>query len=604
MSENEPMRRGLKLGLGKGEKNAPQSPPPKLSKEENRAALKWITHVAKPELPRIILIVLGEALWATFGTVTALFTREIVNAATSGDAKRMWTFIIIFVITSLSLLGVNALMRYVTDKCQAKLEIRFRHEIFDKILSRSYPALSAYHTGDIVNRLSGDVGVITGAATSILPQIVMMAVRLIAAMVVLVQMEWRFALIFTVGGIVILLVSRFLKPKVQRYHKEMQEAYGKTHSFWQEIFENLSVIKAFASEDKSVERSDKLMNDHFKIRMRRSVLGVLSMMSTRFIIRIGHLFAVGYGAVKMLNDLGVAGGFTFGDFSALTQLVNQVQMPFANMSGIMPQYYSALASASRLMEMEKLASDSIEGERADAEKTYAAMKRIDVKHIDFSYDRENPVLVDSSCTVEMGDFISITGMSGIGKSTLFKVLLDIYPKTAGKAEIITDGDPIPLSGLTRTLFAYVPQGNMLFSGTIRENLMFLADENAGETQIREALEAACAAEFIDELPDGLDTKIGENGVGLSEGQIQRVSVARAVLSGAPILLLDEATSALDEPTEAKMLSRIKALDNRTCIIVTHKRAALDICNRHFAIKDKKIVDADAVGSECAQSMII
>ena len=598
MSETEQTRRGLRNGLGKGDKQESSAPPKKMSKEENRAALKWIVHVSKPEIPRIILIVLGEALWATFGTVTALFTREIVNAATekpAGNPQKMWTYLIIFVITSLSLLGVNALMRFVTDKCQARLEIRFRREIFDKILSRSYPALSAYHTGDLVNRLSGDVGVITGAATSILPQIVMMAVRLIVAMAVLIKMEWRFALIFTVGGVIILTVSKMLKPKVQKYHKDMQAAYGKTHSFWQEIFENLSVIKAFASEKKAGDRSDKLMNEHFKLRMKRSILGVLSMLSTRLIIRVGHLFAVGYGAVRMLHDLNVAtGGFTFGDFSALTQLVSQVQQPFASMSGIMPQYYSALASASRLMEMEKLASDSTEGERADAEKTYAAMKRIDVKHIDFSYDRENPVLVDSSCTVEKGDFISITGMSGIGKSTLFKVLLDIYPKTAGTAEIITDGDPIPLTGLTRTLFAYVPQGNMLFSGTIRENLMFLADDNAGDTQIREALEAACAAEFIDELPDGLDTKIGENGVGLSEGQIQRVSVARAVLSGAPILLLDEATSALDEPTEAKMLSRIKALDNRTCIIVTHKRAALDICNRHFAIRDKKIVDADAV----------
>ena len=586
-------RRGLRLGLGKGESKPEEEKPTKqLSKEENRAALHWILRMARPEYWRIVLIVLGEALWATFGTVTALFTREIINSATSRDWHRMLTFIIIFVVTSLGLLGVNATMRYVTEKCQARLEIRFRHEIFDRILSRSYPSLYAYHTGDLVNRLSNDVSAITGAATSILPQIVMMSVRLIAAMAVLIGLEWKFALIFGVGGVAILLFSRFLKPLVQRYHREMQQAHGKTYSFWQEIFENLSVIKAFASEEKAVGRSDELMQRHFELRMKRSMLGVFSMISTRLIIRVGHLFATGYGAIMIFR-----GVMDFGTFTALSQLVNQVQMPFANMSGILPQYYSALASAARLMEMEKLADDSTFGTRADAKKTYDAMKRIEVRHIDFAYDAENPVLVDSSCVIEKGDFVSITGMSGIGKSTLFKVLLDIYPKQKGEAEIITDGESIPLSGLTRPLFAYVPQGNMLFSGSIRENLLFLAPDGVTDEEIDEALRVACADGFISELPEGLDTVIGENGVGLSEGQIQRVSVARAVLSGAPILLLDEATSALDEPTEGQMLRRIKALDNRTCIIVTHKRAALEICNRHLAIRDKKLVDADGVTEE-------
>ena len=182
-------------------------------------------------------------------------------------------------------------------------------------------------------------------------------------------------------------------------------------------------------------------------------------------------------------------------------------------------------------------------------------------------------------------------MSGIGKSTLFKILLDIYPISSGTAEILTDTENIPVSGRTRTLFAYVPQGNMLFSGSIRENLLFMTDEkNVSDEAIRKAIECACADRFIDELPDGIDSVIGENGVGLSEGQIQRISVARAILSEAPILLLDEATSALDEANEAELLANLKKMTDRTCIIVTHKKAALAICNRHFAIKDKNILE--------------
>ncbi len=566
-----------------------EKPAKKMTKEENRAALRWIMSLARPEFPRILFIIIGEALWAMFGTVTALFSKEIVNAAADKDYDHMVRFLIIYLVTALSLLGVNALMRYVTEKCRARLEIHFRDRIFSGMLGKSYPALSVYHTGDLVNRLTGDVGVISDAATSILPNVVMMAVRLIFAMGVLIYMQWTFAIFFFFSGLFILVLSRVVKGHIQNYHRDMQQADGKMRSFWQEIFENLSVIKAFAGEDKATERSDVLMNDHFVLRMKRSLLGTFSMLSTRLVIRLGHLFAIGYGAFCMFN-----GTMDYGTLTALTQLVSQVQQPFASMSGIMPQYYAALASANRLMEIEKLSDDSTDGDRLDAAAAYKTFDRIEVRDVDFAYDEENPVLIDCDATIHKGDFISITGMSGIGKSTLFKVLLDIYPRRAGIARMIaSSGEETDLNGLTRTLFAYVPQGNMLFSGTIRENLLFLTHKDEPtEREIHDALTCACAESFIRELPDGLDSKVGENGVGLSEGQIQRLSVARAILSGAPILMLDEATSALDEETEAAMLSNIKALQNRTCLIVTHKRAALDICNRHFVMRDHAIVESD------------
>jgi ATP-binding cassette subfamily B protein len=265
------------------------------------------------------------------------------------------------------------------------------------------------------------------------------------------------------------------------------------------------------------------------------------------------------------------------------------------MSGIMPRYYSALSSAERLMELEAFADDSLNGQRVDAENVYGKMKYIDVRNVDFRYEEDNPVLIDSSCRINKGDFVSITGMSGIGKSTLFKILLDIYPKSKGEAVIVTDNGEITVNGLTRTMFAYVLQGNMLFSGSVKDNLLFLTDrDKANDESISKALECACADSFIDTLPQGVDTVIGENGVGLSEGQVQRISVARAILSDAPILLLDEATSALDEPTEAKLLENLKHMTNKTCIIVTHRRKALDICNKHLVIENKSINEKDEV----------
>ena len=554
------------------------------NKTNDKKALKWILAISKPQLPAIILIIIGNAVWAVFGTVTALFSKEIVNSATFGNRSKMFFFIGTYLVVSIALLLVHTLMRYFTEKCKAKLEILFRNRIFGKMLTKSYPKLSKHHTGDLVTRMTGDIGVISDAATTIVPQVVMMAVRLIFAMTVLVLMQWQFGIVFTVGGIIMFTCSRLFKGKVQKYHKEMQQADGRMRSFWQEIFENLVVIKAFAAEEKSVDRSDVLMKEHYKLRMKRSIIGSLSMLGTASVVRIGHVFAIGYGAFKLfLHQM------DYGTLTALTQLVGQVQQPFASMSGIMPKYYAALSSAERLMEIEELDSDSLDGERADAKKLYNDMKYIDVRDVDFSYDDDNKVLIDCSCRINKGDFVSITGMSGIGKSTLFKILMDIYPKSKGDAVFVTDDGEITVNGLTRTMFAYVPQGNMLFSGTLRDNLLFMTDaDTVTDERIENALKCACADSFVSGLPNGLETVIGENGVGLSEGQIQRISMTRAILSDAPIMLLDEATSALDEPTEARLLENLKNMTDKTCIIVTHRKKALDICNRHFVIEGKKI----------------
>lgn len=576
---------GMGMGRHGGQlrENADYDPKKKREKDKDKASLKWIIKVAKPQFPTIVAIVVCEAVWAVFGTITALFSKEIINSAVDGNKDRMFLFVGIYLVVALLLTAVHAFMRYITESCKAKLEMLFRNRTFGLMLRKSYPKLSEYHTGELVNRLTGDIGVISDAATTIIPNFVMISVRLVCAMAVLIAIEWRSAIVFGVGGIFILFFSRVFKGKIQKYHKEMQKADGKSRSFWQEIFENLVVVKSFSGEKKSVDKSQKLMQEHYKVRMKRSLVGSLSMLGVASVVRMGHLFAVGYGAFCMLN-----GTMDYGTLTALIQLVGQVQQPFSQMSGIMPRYYSALSSAERLMEVEELANDSIEGPLADAKELYKNMERIVVRGLDFSYDGENDVLVDCNISINKGDYISITGMSGIGKSTLFKVLLDIYPKNSGKAVFVTSEEEVPVNGLTRTMFAYVPQGNMLFSGTIRENLMFMANENTSEAEIKEALECACADKFLEDMPDGIDTLIGENGVGLSEGQIQRISVARAILSASPILLLDEATSALDDVTEAKMLENIKARTDKSCIIVTHRKAALEICNRHFVIENKKI----------------
>ena len=218
----------------------------------------------------------------------------------------------------------------------------------------------------------------------------------------------------------------------------------------------------------------------------------------------------------------------------------------------------------------------------------ADLESIEFDNITFSYSRGDSIIEDSSLSVKKGDFVAIMGISGIGKSTLLKLLLGVFNTQSGEIYLNTKDGKILADKHTRPLFSYVPQGNFLLSGTIRENITFLC-KDVSEDKINEAIRMSCSEEFVKNLDDGLDTVIGERGLGLSEGQVQRLAVARALLSGSPVLLLDESTSALDEATEAQLLENLKNSKDITCIIVTHKKAALDICNRHIQINDKKIV---------------
>jgi ATP-binding cassette subfamily B protein len=246
-----------------------------------------------------------------------------------------------------------------------------------------------------------------------------------------------------------------------------------------------------------------------------------------------------------------------------------------------------IASTERLMEIENV-EDEPSNENRDRDELYSSMKGLSIQGIEFTYGRD-VIFKKASFYVNKGDFVVISGASGIGKSTLIKLMLGVYPVNSGEICVDTNDGRVALDVSTRRLFAFVPQGNMIFSGTLRDNVAFIK-RDASEEEIERALNISCSSGFISELPLGLDTVVGENGVGLSEGQVQRIAIARAILTKAPILLLDEATSALDEETEKQLLNNLSQLKDVTLIIISHKKSAFSICNRKIRIKDKKIVE--------------
>ena len=281
------------------------------------------------------------------------------------------------------------------------------------------------------------------------------------------------------------------------------------------------------------------------------------------------------------------------------QLVNQIQSPLSALAGVIPTFYSIIASAERIMEIENYSDElEISDDIGDRYEYYNKLQRIEFDSITFKYNRDF-VFENASVTVKKGDFAAITGISGIGKSTLLKLLLGVMSPQEGEIRLVTDSSQRQVDRDTRKLFSYVPQGNMLLSGTLRENITFMCE--GSDEEIDRAIRLSCSDEFVSQLPDGLETVVGERGLGLSEGQIQRIAIARAILYDAPILLLDEATSALDEATEERLLKNLRALDNRTCIIITHKPAALNVCNKEIRIEDRKIKIMNTIGGAACEN---
>ena len=319
---------------------------------------------------------------------------------------------------------------------------------------------------------------------------------------------------------------------------------------------------------------------NYDAKMKRRRISIFANAGFSFVFNAGYLFALVWCALKVS-----AKTMTYGTLTAVLQLVAQIQTPFVNITKVVPQYYGILASAERVMEIEDVETEEKTESIIDRDKFYGNLQKVSFENIKFNYGREY-ILEQGNAILNKGDFVAIRGISGIGKSTLMKMLLGVFKPNEGNIRLYkNNGEFVEAGPDTRKLFSYVPQGNYLFSGTLRENIL-LINPYAKEENIKEALKISDIYDFVENLPDGLDTVIGEKGLGISEGQAQRLAIARALISNAPILLLDEATSALDADTERRVLDNIKKLNKKTCIIITHKAAALQVCNREFVIQDK------------------
>lgn len=536
---------------------------------------KWLFKGLRPHLWMLFLLVVLNAVLAGAQVYFAVAVKNVIDSAIAQDGKTIFAAAVIIATVALQI-ALRALCGYIETKLRAKLEISYKTAMFKSVLKKDYSFLS-YHSGDIMTRLTSDAGTVSDTMTRLLPSAVSMVTRLVGVFVLMLAYDAKFTVLLMGGGALVIIVSRLLRNAMKRMHKRVHETDGKWRSYAHEILSHLPVVWVFGADDEVTNRSEKLQNENLKAKLKRSFLhiGIGSFYGTLF--EGAYIYTLIWGAF----NLGPA--FTYGTLSAMLNLITQLSMPLTNIGNLFSQVANMTASAERMIEIENFP------EREEAKENYRELLTkkdfsISVNDLHFTYERDE-VFSGATTSINKGDFVVISGASGIGKSTLFKLMLGLVKEKSGEITIDIDGEKFPIATALRGAVSYVPQGNLIFSGTVRENIAF-AKPDATDEEIRIASSLSMCDEFVDALPDKAETVIGERGFGLSEGQIQRLAIARAMLYDAPIILLDEATSALDEVTERKVLENLKNL-GKTVVLISHKRAALELCSRNITVIDGK-----------------
>ena len=543
--------------------------------------LMWIAARVRKRIPGIALMTATQVANALLVVCFALGTRGVIDAAVEAERELFiracgkQAAIIAGILLTLTIL------RHMRERLRADLERDWKQRLLHGLLHGDYTAVSAYHSGELLNRLNNDVAKVDDGILNIIPNAAAMVTRLVAAVVVLGTLDLRFTLAMLALGVVVLMATAVMRHKLKELNKKVSMHDGKVSGFLQEIMEKLLMVQTMDVSAEVERRADVLLCDRYEIQRKRKNIALLTNTGISILS-----YGAGFAALCWCAGQMLQGAMTFGTLTAVTQLVSQLRAPFVNLSGVLPQYVAMMASAERMMEL-----DAIQGEPTpmgeEPAPLYDRMEAICAREVSFGYDRDR-VLEQASFALPKGAFAAITGPSGIGKSTLLKLLLGVFRLENGELYLRCGEEKVVLDRSTRRLFAYVPQGNLLLSGTLRENLTIVRP-GATEDQIREAIHVSAMDDFLQQLPKGLDTVLGESGAGLSEGQAQRLAIARAVLGGAPVLLLDECTSALDAETERKVLTRIRDLPGRTCIAVTHRQAAVELCDWQLRVEDGKII---------------
>ncbi len=554
---------------------------------------KWIFSFSKKYKGVIVFYTVLGVLSSSLSLVSSVTSKYMIDIITGYEFNKLWLLALIMVMSTVISLVFSSLV----SRFSAKLTIYVNNDIqgiiFDQIMDADWMKLSGYQNGDLLNRFNSDVSTISSNAVSWIPNLIIAVYSFIASFCVIFYYDHTMAWIALASAPFLLVASRYLMRKNKEYRKKVLELNSGMMSFETETFYNMDTIKSFGIMDHYGKKLRKWQEKFKKYNLDYNMFSIKTNIFTSLLGTAVSFAAFGYCLFRLWT-----GSITYGTMTLFLSQRSTLSSQFSSLVSIIPGMLNSSISAHRIRELIELPREKHIPEESD-EMAKAAKQGFEIRmaNVGFSYVENKEVIRDSDFSAKPNEIVALVGPSGEGKTTMIRMVLGLIHPQEGLVSLVdSEGNEVEINADTRRYFSYVPQGNTILSGTIAEN-MRMVKEDATDEEIIEALKTACAWEFVSELDGGINGKLGERGRGVSEGQAQRIAIARAVLRDAPVLLLDEATSALDIQTEREVLRRIvKQRPNKTIIVTTHRPSVLDLCQRVYRVTDSKLTELDEEAS--------
>ena len=529
-----------------------------------------------------VFLGLVATIMALSATVAAKY---LIDSVVNKSNDRIWMFGLLAVGLAIFQQVFQAVASYINSLVSSRIINEIREDIYARILGAQWEEIAAYHSGDVLNRLETDVKVVSNAVVSFVPNLITRLVQFFGALIIVLYYDKTMALIALMGAPLLFISSRFLVKIIRKYSKEGRKINGEILSYSEETVQNLLTIKAFGLTKDYIAKFKTVLEKYRKTKLAYEKFSILMTLMLSLSGLLVSYCCYGWGVYRLWQGM-----ITFGTMTLFIQLSGTLTSSFSSLASLLPLAVSTATSAGRIMELTEMPKE----EDSNKENVNRLIKKskntgvfVNLKNATFKYKYgKNNVLENVTFKINPGETVALIGTSGEGKTTILKLLLGIMPVTDGEIFVETvDGEKVAVSDSTRRLFSYVPQGVEIFSGTIRENLTIVRP-NATNEELKEVIKLVSLESLINSLPKGLDTVVNEQGSNFSQGQLQRIAIARALLKDSMILLMDEATSALDFETEKQILDNIMTSNpSKICIVTTHRESILKYCDRVFKVEN-------------------
>ena len=547
---------------------------------------KWIfSYSARYKWVIVFYTILG-LLSTTLGLVSSVVSKYLLDVITGYQTEKPGMLIALMVGSTVFNLVIGSVLNRFNTKLSININNDIQADIFDKIVDADWLSISRYANGDVLNRFNSDVGTVSGNAISWLPSIIIAVYNFVATFIVILHYDWVMAVLAFASAPFLFLISSVVLKRQRAYGKKVREMSSEMMTFEVEAFYNFDTIKSFGIASHYSEKMRWWQKKFKDINLKYNMFSIKTNILTSIIGTLVQGAAFAYCLWRLWTR-----DITYGTMTLFLQQRSKLSSAFSSVVSIIPAFLNSSISAHRIRELVELPKEVHIPESSELDALVEDGFTVQMRDVNFSYVEGTRVITESAFVARPGEIVALVGPSGEGKTTMIRLILGLVHPEAGESVIQgSDGREVPMNADTRHLFAYVPQGNTILSGTIAEN-MRMVKEDALDEEIIEALKIACAWDFVEKMPDTINSNIGERGRGFSEGQAQRIAIARAILRDVPILLLDEATSALDVTTERKVLrNMIKQRPNKTCIVTTHRPSVLNMCQRVYRVMDTKVTE--------------